>query len=39
MHQLDGCAYGEIALALGVSERMVRKYMAQAMLHCLASAA
>ncbi len=39
MHQLDGCAYGEIAVELGVSERMVRKYMAQAMLHCLASAA
>lgn len=38
MHQLDGCAYGEIAVELGVSERMVRKYMAQAMLHCLASA-
>lgn len=39
MHQLDGCGYAEIAVELGVSERMVRKYMAQAMLHCLASAA
>ena len=35
--QLDGLTYGEIALRLRVSERMVKKYMAQAMLHCLAS--
>ncbi|OBV40954.1 sigma-70 family RNA polymerase sigma factor [Janthinobacterium psychrotolerans] len=35
MHQLDGSSYAEIAVELGVSERMVRKYMAQAMLQCL----
>ena len=35
MHQLDGHTYAEIARELGVSERMVRKYMAQAMLQCL----
>ena len=35
--QLDGLTYGEIAVRLQVSERMVKKYMAQAMLHCLAS--
>lgn len=35
--QLDGLGYGEIATRLGVSERMVKKYMAQAMLHCLQS--
>lgn len=35
MHQLDGTGYAGIALELGVSERMVRKYMAQAMLQCL----
>lgn len=35
--QLDGLGYGEIATRLGVSERMVKKYMAQAMLHCLRS--
>ncbi len=35
MHQLDGSGYAEIAFELGVSERMVRKYMAQVMLHCL----
>ncbi len=33
--QLDGLTYREIAEKLGVSERMVKKYMAQAMLHCL----
>ncbi|MET1077775.1 MAG: sigma-70 family RNA polymerase sigma factor [Pseudomonas sp.] len=33
--QLDGLTYGQIATRLGVSERMVKKYMAQAMLHCL----
>ena len=33
--QLEGLRYGEIARRLGVSERMVKKYMAQAMLHCL----
>ena len=35
MAQLDGLTYGKIALRIGVSERMVKKYMAQAMLHCL----
>ncbi len=35
MAQLDGLTYAQIAISLGVSERMVKKYMAQAMLHCL----
>lgn len=35
MAQLDGLTYREIAAQLAVSERMVKKYMAQAMLHCL----
>lgn len=35
--QLEGLGYAEIAQRLGVSERMVKKYMAQAMLHCLQS--
>jgi RNA polymerase sigma-70 factor (ECF subfamily) len=34
--QLDGLKYRDIAQRLDVSERMVKKYMAQAMLHCLA---
>ncbi|MBB4842946.1 RNA polymerase sigma-70 factor (ECF subfamily) [Paucibacter oligotrophus] len=33
--RLDGLGYAEIAAELGVSERMVKNYMAQAMLHCL----
>lgn len=33
--QLHGATYAEIGTTLGVSERMVKKYMAQAMLHCL----
>lgn len=33
--QLEGLTYAMIAQRLGVSERMVKKYMAQAMLHCL----
>lgn len=33
--QLDGLRYAQIAVQLGVSERMVKKYMAQAMLQCL----
>ena len=33
--QLDGLTYAVIAERLQVSERMVKKYMAQAMLHCL----
>jgi RNA polymerase sigma-70 factor (ECF subfamily) len=32
--QLDGMPYRAIATQLGVSERMVKKYMAQALLHC-----
>ena len=35
MSQLHGMTYAAIAVELGVSERMVKKYMAQAMLHCL----
>ncbi|MGO3743197.1 sigma-70 family RNA polymerase sigma factor [Kerstersia sp.] len=31
---LEGMAYRDIAARLGVSERMVKKYIAQAMLHC-----
>lgn len=35
MAQLEDLTYAVIATQLGVSERMVKKYMAQAMLHCL----
>jgi RNA polymerase sigma-70 factor (ECF subfamily) len=35
LSQLHGITYASIGLELGVSERMVKKYMAQAMLHCL----
>ena len=35
MAQLDGLTYIEIGKRLGVSDRMVKKYMARAMLHCL----
>ena len=35
MAQIDGLTYVEIAGKLGVSDRMVRKYMVQAMTHCL----
>jgi RNA polymerase sigma-70 factor (ECF subfamily) len=35
MAQLDGLTYGDIAQRIGVSERMIKKYMVQAMLHCL----
>lgn len=34
LSQVNGLTYREIALQLEVSERMVKKYMAQAMLHC-----
>ncbi|XAH22916.1 sigma-70 family RNA polymerase sigma factor [Xylophilus sp. GW821-FHT01B05] len=34
--QIDGLGYAQIGVELGVSERMVKKYMAQAMLHCIA---
>jgi len=37
--QLEGVGYADIGAQLGVSERMVKKYMAQAMLHCIALAA
>ena len=36
---LHDLTYTEIGERLGVSERMVKKYMAQAMLHCLAAGA
>ncbi|HCJ29517.1 MAG TPA: RNA polymerase subunit sigma [Pseudomonas sp.] len=35
LSQLHGMTYAAVAAELGVSERMVKKYMAQAMLHCL----
>jgi RNA polymerase sigma-70 factor (ECF subfamily) len=35
--QIDGMTYREIAVELGVSERMVKKYMSRAMLHCLSA--
>jgi RNA polymerase sigma-70 factor (ECF subfamily) len=35
MAQFDDMSYADIATELGVSDRMVRKYMAQAMLACL----
>lgn len=35
LSQLEHKTYAEIAIQLGVSERMVKKYMAQAMLNCL----
>lgn len=35
LSQLDGLGYAEIAAQLKVSQRMVKKYMAQAMLQCL----
>lgn len=38
MAQLDGLTYHRIGAELGVSERMVKKYMAHAMLTCLSLA-
>lgn len=35
LSQLDGLTYAAIAIQLKVSERMVKKYMAQAMFECL----
>lgn len=35
MSQLDGMTYLQIAAVLGVSDRMIKKYMAQAMLQCI----
>jgi len=32
--QIDGLTYTQIAAQLGVSDRMIKKYMAQAMLQC-----
>ncbi|NIF29208.1 sigma-70 family RNA polymerase sigma factor [Pantoea sp. Tr-811] len=32
--QIDGMAYRDIAAHIGVSERMIKKYLAQAFLHC-----
>ncbi|THT97454.1 sigma-70 family RNA polymerase sigma factor [Lampropedia puyangensis] len=37
LSQVDGLSYAEIAREMGVSDRMVRKYMTQAMLQCLQS--
>lgn len=33
--QIDGLSYKEISAVIGVSERMIKKYMATAMMHCL----
>jgi RNA polymerase sigma factor (sigma-70 family) len=38
LSQLEGLTYKVIGDRLGVSERMIKKYMAQAMLHCLLAA-
>jgi RNA polymerase sigma-70 factor (ECF subfamily) len=35
LYRLHGMAYKDIAAELGVSTRMIKRYMAQAMLHCL----
>ncbi|WP_256977178.1 sigma-70 family RNA polymerase sigma factor [Bordetella genomosp. 10] len=35
LQQVHGCSQGEIAQRLGVSDRMVRKYLSAAMLGCL----
>lgn len=35
LSQLEGLKYSEIAERLGVSDRMIKKYMAKAMLRCL----
>lgn len=35
MAQLDGLTGKQISVQLGVSERMVKKYLAEAMMHCL----
>ena len=34
LSHVDGLKYREIAVELDVSERTVKKYLAQAMLHC-----
>ncbi len=35
LSQLEDLTYREIAAEMGISDRMVKKYMAQAMFHCL----
>jgi len=35
LSQLEGLRYGEIAARLDVTERSVKRYMAQAYAHCL----
>jgi RNA polymerase sigma-70 factor (ECF subfamily) len=37
MHYLDGDTHAAIAAALGVSDRMVRKYLVEALVHCHAA--
>ena len=39
MHYLDGEPQEKVAAALGVSTRMVRKYLVQALVHCHAAVA
>lgn len=34
LHYLDGDSHGDIAAKLGVSDRMVRKYLVDALVHC-----
>jgi RNA polymerase sigma-70 factor (ECF subfamily) len=36
LSQLEGLTYADIALRLGVSVSMVKKYMLQAITHCMA---
>lgn len=36
LSQIQGLTYAEIATQIGVSERMIKKYMVQAMLRCIA---
>ncbi len=36
LHYLDGLTHAAVAQSLGVSDRMVRKYLALALLHCRA---
>lgn len=35
LSQLEGLTYRQIAVEMKLSDRMVKKYMAQAMLHCM----
>lgn len=34
LHYFDGLTHAAIATQLGVSDRMVRKYLVQALVHC-----